>query len=549
MLNKDPSLSYNSLPRNSRRNNRVKPYQSEHHQQPAKPVHTPKMNNNLNNVSIPPTPMDRRITQRTTPLVVPRANGARANVPLYSNPHGHGRPIGMRYIDYTVPTPTVIPNPFMPFPDQMGRHPPSPPHRLQTTVHTVSPASTSTPGEIDEQFSSNYTVDEILYSETPHGEPGPDGHPSHDDEHHEWGHMIRHLLQPDYGHDDNGAATSDNDDTLAPEIVDDSASSNANSDSHSQHDDAAHQTSHQLAHALDPNAHHSSDKHDDAAHDDAHKMAHVLDPNAHHASDDHSTHGHQSDGHTNHNDQQHADSHNLAHVLDPNAHHSSDNHNDASHDAAHKMAHVLDPNAHHASDDHSTHGDESNGHTDHNDQQHADSHKLAHVLDPNAHHSSDNHNDAAHDASHKMSHILNPDAHHASDDHNSPDDHSDKSHDDSHKLAHIVDPNAHHSSDNHNDAAHDESHKLSHVLDPNSHHTSDPPEPIARGSTALKNELDKTAAKRGPDYCGSCYGGIEPEAGCCNTCEAVRQAYLARGWSFGNPDAVEQVTYFPFSLI
>ncbi|KAG8969182.1 hypothetical protein FRC03_004135 [Tulasnella sp. 419] len=56
----------------------------------------------------------------------------------------------------------------------------------------------------------------------------------------------------------------------------------------------------------------------------------------------------------------------------------------------------------------------------------------------------------------------------------------------------------------------------------------------------LKNELDKIASQRGHEYCGSCYGGVAPESGCCNTCESVRQAYLHRGWSFANPEAVEQ---------
>lgn len=56
----------------------------------------------------------------------------------------------------------------------------------------------------------------------------------------------------------------------------------------------------------------------------------------------------------------------------------------------------------------------------------------------------------------------------------------------------------------------------------------------------LKSELDMAAAARGPDYCGSCYGGVEPENGCCQTCEEVRQSYLNRGWSFSNPDSIEQ---------
>lgn len=59
----------------------------------------------------------------------------------------------------------------------------------------------------------------------------------------------------------------------------------------------------------------------------------------------------------------------------------------------------------------------------------------------------------------------------------------------------------------------------------------------------LGNEIDKLAEQRGPDYCGSCFGGIEPASGCCNSCEDVRQAYANKGWSFGNPDDIEQVSY------
>ncbi|TPX32166.1 hypothetical protein SmJEL517_g04673 [Synchytrium microbalum] len=41
-------------------------------------------------------------------------------------------------------------------------------------------------------------------------------------------------------------------------------------------------------------------------------------------------------------------------------------------------------------------------------------------------------------------------------------------------------------------------------------------------------------------YCGSCYNGVPPESGCCNTCDEVRSAYLAKGWSFTSPDDIEQ---------
>jgi hypothetical protein len=58
----------------------------------------------------------------------------------------------------------------------------------------------------------------------------------------------------------------------------------------------------------------------------------------------------------------------------------------------------------------------------------------------------------------------------------------------------------------------------------------------------LRNDFDKLAEKRGSGYCGSCYGGVAPESGCCNSCEEVRQAYTDKGWSFGNPDEVEQAS-------
>ena len=65
---------------------------------------------------------------------------------------------------------------------------------------------------------------------------------------------------------------------------------------------------------------------------------------------------------------------------------------------------------------------------------------------------------------------------------------------------------------------------------------------IPRSATAeLRNDIDKLNEQRQNGYRGSCYGGLPPESDCCNTCEDVRQAYVNRGWSFSNPDAVEQV--------
>ena len=60
-------------------------------------------------------------------------------------------------------------------------------------------------------------------------------------------------------------------------------------------------------------------------------------------------------------------------------------------------------------------------------------------------------------------------------------------------------------------------------------------------NSALRNELDVMNEGKKDGYCGSCYGGVAPSGGCCNTCEEVRQAYVSKGWSFSNPDSIEQV--------
>lgn len=67
---------------------------------------------------------------------------------------------------------------------------------------------------------------------------------------------------------------------------------------------------------------------------------------------------------------------------------------------------------------------------------------------------------------------------------------------------------------------------------------------------ALKSELGDSSVKvmkafnesttEVGTYCGSCYGGVPPDNGCCNSCDEVRSAYLAKGWSFTSPDDIEQ---------
>ncbi|KAI5481274.1 COPII-coated vesicle membrane protein [Pseudohyphozyma bogoriensis] len=60
----------------------------------------------------------------------------------------------------------------------------------------------------------------------------------------------------------------------------------------------------------------------------------------------------------------------------------------------------------------------------------------------------------------------------------------------------------------------------------------------------LKGDLERISAQKAEGYCGTCYGGTPPpdgpNPGCCNSCEEVREAYVRRGWSFVNPDSVEQ---------
>lgn len=60
---------------------------------------------------------------------------------------------------------------------------------------------------------------------------------------------------------------------------------------------------------------------------------------------------------------------------------------------------------------------------------------------------------------------------------------------------------------------------------------------IDEGKKGLRGEADKIAATRGKNYCGSCYGARQ---GCCNSCDDVQSAYQAVGWSFSEPETIEQ---------
>ena len=68
-------------------------------------------------------------------------------------------------------------------------------------------------------------------------------------------------------------------------------------------------------------------------------------------------------------------------------------------------------------------------------------------------------------------------------------------------------------------------------------------QPIGEGGLSIspKSELEKLVSLRDPNWCGSCYGGLPPDSGCCQSCDDVRKAYMDRGWAFNDPDGIDQV--------
>ena len=63
---------------------------------------------------------------------------------------------------------------------------------------------------------------------------------------------------------------------------------------------------------------------------------------------------------------------------------------------------------------------------------------------------------------------------------------------------------------------------------------------VEQGKKGLKGEAARLLNTHGAGYCGDCYGGQPPASGCCNTCDEVREAYVRKGWSFNDPDHVDQ---------
>lgn len=72
--------------------------------------------------------------------------------------------------------------------------------------------------------------------------------------------------------------------------------------------------------------------------------------------------------------------------------------------------------------------------------------------------------------------------------------------------------------------------------------------PAAQGGGVIEvkdiNLHDEVATHLDPKYCGDCYGAPSPagaeKAGCCNTCDEVREAYAQASWAFGRGEGVEQ---------
>ncbi|KAM3175506.1 hypothetical protein ACTXT7_008392 [Hymenolepis weldensis] len=62
----------------------------------------------------------------------------------------------------------------------------------------------------------------------------------------------------------------------------------------------------------------------------------------------------------------------------------------------------------------------------------------------------------------------------------------------------------------------------------------------AKSYEADSEKVKALKLKRNANYCGSCYGTGNDDKQCCNTCEAVMEAYRTRGWNVPDPLAFEQ---------
>lgn len=68
------------------------------------------------------------------------------------------------------------------------------------------------------------------------------------------------------------------------------------------------------------------------------------------------------------------------------------------------------------------------------------------------------------------------------------------------------------------------------------------------GSTVLRTASGKEVPPKPDNYCGPCYGAEQTPESCCNTCDEVQAAYSKKGWSFSNPEEIEQCVREGFSL-
>ncbi|KAG9393183.1 Endoplasmic reticulum vesicle transporter [Carpediemonas membranifera] len=53
-------------------------------------------------------------------------------------------------------------------------------------------------------------------------------------------------------------------------------------------------------------------------------------------------------------------------------------------------------------------------------------------------------------------------------------------------------------------------------------------------------QVSKPSTELPADYCGSCYGAQQYVGQCCNTCDDVKKAYMAKRWTFLHTSSIEQ---------
>ena len=66
---------------------------------------------------------------------------------------------------------------------------------------------------------------------------------------------------------------------------------------------------------------------------------------------------------------------------------------------------------------------------------------------------------------------------------------------------------------------------------------------VAQLQSEVMKDIEAIAVPQNMNQCDSCYGAETPEQPCCPTCEDVRLAYKAKGWSFSSAKNIAQVSF------